>query len=126
MPFCTGFDAILSNIDEVHLTNPTANVFVFGDFNVHYKDWLTYSVGTGKPYELCYNFSITNDLTQIINVPTWILDCDSFLLFRIELFLLMLVFVVQWLTLCWEILIMLFQFPFTVCQTQKGMPFFIV
>ena len=117
---------MLSNIDEVLLTNPTANVFVFGDFNVHYKDWLTYSGGTDKPYEFCYNFFITNDLTQIINFPTWIPDCDLSLIFWIELFLLMLVFVVQWLSLSWEILIMLFQFSFTVCQTQKGMPFFIV
>ena len=25
------------------LINPSANLFVFGDFNVHQKDWLTYS-----------------------------------------------------------------------------------
>ena len=27
--------------------------------------------------ELCYNFSISNDLTQIVTFPTQILDCDS-------------------------------------------------
>ena len=37
------FDSISSNIDEVLSINPSANVFVFGDFNVHHKDWLTYS-----------------------------------------------------------------------------------
>ena len=26
-------------------------MFVFGDFNVHYKDWLTYSGGTDRPGE---------------------------------------------------------------------------
>ena len=26
--------------------NPSANIFVFGDFNAHHKDWLTYSSGT--------------------------------------------------------------------------------
>ena len=36
------FDSISSNIDEVLSINPSANVFVFGDFNVHHKDWLTY------------------------------------------------------------------------------------
>ena len=41
----TAFDSILSNIDENLSINPSANVFVFGDFNVHHKDWLTYSVG---------------------------------------------------------------------------------
>ena len=38
---CTVFDSIPSNIDEVLSINPSANVFVFGDFNVHDKDWLT-------------------------------------------------------------------------------------
>ena len=40
---CTVFDSISSNIDEVLWINPSANVFVFGYFNVHHKDWLTYS-----------------------------------------------------------------------------------
>ena len=52
-------------------------MFVFGDFNIHHKDWLTYSGGTDRPGELCYNFSISNDLTQTVNFPTWIPDCDS-------------------------------------------------
>ena len=52
-------------------------MFVFGDFNVHHKDWLTYSGGNDRPGELCYNFSISNNLTQIVNFPTQISDCDS-------------------------------------------------
>ena len=52
------FDSILSNIGEVPLINPFANVFVFGDFNIHHKDWLAYSSGTDRPGELCNNFSI--------------------------------------------------------------------
>ena len=71
------FYFISSNIDEVLLINPSANVFVFGYFNVHHKDWLTYSGGTDGSGELCHNFSISNDLTQIVNFPTWITDCDS-------------------------------------------------
>ena len=43
---CTVFDSISSNIDEVLLINPSANVFVFGDPNIHHKDWLNYSGGT--------------------------------------------------------------------------------
>ena len=74
---CTVSDSISSNIDEVPSINPSANVFVFGDFNVHHKDWLTYSGGTDRPGELCYNFSISNDLTQIVNFPTPIPNCDS-------------------------------------------------
>ena len=52
--FCMVFDSISSNTDEFLLINPSANVFVFGDFNVHHKDWLTYSGGTDRPGELCY------------------------------------------------------------------------
>ena len=72
---CTVFCSISSNIDEFLSINPSANVFVFGDFNVHHKDWLTYSGGTDRPGELCYNFSISNDLTQIVNFPNQIPDC---------------------------------------------------
>ena len=111
---CTVFDSNLSNIDEVLLINLSANVFVFGDFNVHHKDWLTYFGETGRPGELCYNFSILNDLTQMVNFPTRILDCDSHSPALLDFFLLTLVFVLQWLSLHWEILIMLLsQFPVT-------------
>ena len=58
------FDSISSNMDEVLSINPSANVFVFGDFNIHHKDWLICSGGTDRSGELCYNFSISNDLTQ--------------------------------------------------------------
>ena len=56
---CMVFDSISSNIDEVLSINPSANVFVFGDFNVHHKAyllWLTYCGGTDRSGELCYNF----------------------------------------------------------------------
>ena len=52
----TVFDSISSNIDEVLSIKPSANVFVFGDFNVHHKDCLTCSGGTERPCELCYVF----------------------------------------------------------------------
>ena len=68
-----GFDSISSNVDEVLSINPSANVFAFGDFNVHHGDWLTFYGGTEQPGELCYN-SILNDLTQMVNFPTWIPD----------------------------------------------------
>ena len=70
------FYSISSNIDKVLLINPSA-VFVFRDFNIYHKDWFTYSGGTDRPDELCYNFSNSNDLTQIVNFPTRIADCDS-------------------------------------------------
>ena len=57
------FDSVSSNIDEVLLNDPSANVFVSGAFNVHHKDSLTYF--------------ISNDLTQIVNFPTQISGCVS-------------------------------------------------
>ena len=74
---CTVFDSISSNIDEVLSIKLSANVFVCGVFSVHQKDWLTYSGDTNRPGEFCYNFSISNDLTQMVNFPSWIPDCDS-------------------------------------------------
>ena len=78
---CTAFDAILSNIDEVlsiiPSIIPSANLFVFGGFNVNLKDWLTYSGGTERPGKLCYNLSISNNLSQMVNFPTRIPDRDS-------------------------------------------------
>ena len=62
-------------------------MFVFGDFNIHHKDWLTYSGGTGRPGELCYSFSASNDLTQMVNFHTWIPDCDSHSLALLDLFI---------------------------------------
>ena len=72
---CTLFDFISSNIEEVLSINPPT-VFVFGDFTVHHKDWLVYSGGTDRPGELCYNFTISNGFTQMVNF-TWIPGCDS-------------------------------------------------
>ena len=49
---CRVFHSISSNIDEVTLINSPINTFIFGDFNVHHKDWLTYSRGADGPGEL--------------------------------------------------------------------------
>ena len=73
----TVFDSVSSSIHEVFSINPSTNVFVFGDLNVHHKDWLTFSGGTDRPGELCYIFSISNNLSQIVNSPTRIPDYDS-------------------------------------------------
>ena len=62
-------------------------MFVFGDFNIHQKDWLTYFGGIDKSGELFYNFSISNDLTQMVNVLTQIPDCDSHSLPLLDLFI---------------------------------------
>ena len=76
----TQFNSISSNIDDVLLLNTLANVFVFGDFNIHHEDWLTYPGGTDRCCELCYNFSISSDFTQILKSqcapPLFLLGVD--------------------------------------------------
>ena len=74
---CTVFGSVSSNIDEILSISPSANVFVFEDLNIHHKDCLTYSCETDKPGELCYNFSFSNDLTQMVNFTTQISQSDS-------------------------------------------------
>ena len=59
----------------------------------------------------------------MVNFPFWIPDCDSptVLLFWIDLFLLTLVFVLQWLSFLLEILVMLMsQFPLTFHQIHNS------
>ena len=79
---CNVFDSVSSDIDKILLINPSANVLVFEDFNIHHKDWLTYSGGTDRPGEVRYNFSISNDLTQMVNfstqIPDWFSQSCSF------------------------------------------------
>ena len=123
---CMVFDSISSNIVEVLTTNLSANVFDFGDFNIrtgYHKDWLTYSGGTDKSGELCYKSQTTllRWVTFLLRSQTLIL---TVLFFRIYFFLLMLVLVLQWLSLHWEVLIMLLsQFPLTFHQIHNGMPY---
>ena len=71
-------------MDEVLSINPSANVFFFGDFNVHHKDWLTYFGGL---IELVNSVIISNDLTQIVNFPTRIPDCGSYSPALLDLFI---------------------------------------
>ena len=74
---CTVFGAILSNIYEVLSINQSSKVFVFGELKVHQKDWIIYSGETDRPGKFCCNFSISNNLTQMVNSPTQIPDCES-------------------------------------------------
>ena len=49
---CTVFDSISSNIDEVLSINLSAVFLSLETFNIHHKDWLTYSGGTDQPGKL--------------------------------------------------------------------------
>ena len=48
---------------------------------------ILYSDGTDQLGKLCYNFSISNDLTQMVNFPRQTPDCDSHSPAILDLFL---------------------------------------
>ena len=94
--------------DEVLSINPST-IFFLRNFNVHHKDWLTYSGGSDWPGELWwFQMALLRWLTFLLGSQTVIL------IVLLYLFLLMLVFVLQWFSCNWKIVIMLLpQFPFT-------------
>ena len=52
LPFpslCAVFDYMSSDINVVLSINPSDNIFVFEDFSVHHRDWLTYFGKTYRP-----------------------------------------------------------------------------
>ena len=51
-------DPFFIHLDIVLSIDPSSNVFDFGYFVVHLKDWLTYSGGTDRPGEIYDSFSI--------------------------------------------------------------------
>ena len=82
---CTVFAAISSDIDEVWSTNP-CGVFIFWDFIVHHKDWLTFSSGTDRPGEVCYNlFAISQTTLLSFSIAKFWSCCLSFHLLSFKL-----------------------------------------
>ena len=74
---CTVFDSISSNKDEVLSINPSANVFISGDFNVYHKDWLTYSGVELIDLANSIIILISQTTLTMVKFPTWIPYCDS-------------------------------------------------
>ena len=52
-----------------------------------YYPMLTYSGGTYRSGELCYDCSISSDLTEMVNLPTRIPDFDSHSPALLEIFI---------------------------------------
>ena len=44
--------------------------------NIYHKVWVTYSGGTDRSGELCYNFSLVSVYNQLVNFPTQIPDYE--------------------------------------------------
>ena len=71
---CSVVNSISENIDKALLTHPSANIFVFGDFNIHHAGWLPFSHTTSLSGINTYNFAVSHSLTQLIDSPTRIPD----------------------------------------------------
>ena len=71
-------------------------------------------------------FTISNNLTQVVNFPSHISEFDIHSPTVLVLFFfLTLVSVIQWHSLHWEILVLLSQLPLTFLHTQMGIALFI-
>ena len=125
LSLCIVFDSVSFNVHEVLYINPSANVFFFGDFNIHHEDWLTYFGGTDRSGELLQNLlksGLLRWLTFLLGSRRLWQSCS----FWIYFFLLTLVYVLQCLSLHWEFRIMLLsQFLLTFHHIDNGMPRFI-
>ena len=84
---CTVFYSISFNIDDVLSNNPSANVFVFGDFMLIIWTGLPILVELINLVNSVVIFFISNNLTQMVNFPTRIPDCDSHSPALLDLFL---------------------------------------
>jgi len=67
---CSVIDSVSNSIDRALMSHPSANIFVFGDFNVHHSDWLVFSQDTTPSGIQVYNFSVAQSLTQLVDFPT--------------------------------------------------------
>ena len=61
--------------------NPSAFLLVFGDFNVHHRDWLNYFGETGRYDKPCYIFLSQATLLRWLTFPIgslWLVQSCSF------------------------------------------------
>ena len=111
LSFCTVFDVILSKIMHLSLKILTAIILV--------------NLFLGM--ELV-NFFISNDLTQIVDFPTWTHDCDSHIPVLLDLFISSdssICSTVVFLPSEIFLYVVVFRFPLTSQQTQKRISLFI-
>ena len=81
------FTSIANQIDDILINHPSANINVFGDFNVHHVQWLTHSNHTDNVGVECFNFSLAYELKQIIPFPTRVPDTANHFPSLLDLFL---------------------------------------
>ena len=69
------FDHLSKSIDTITLHSLRSEIIILGDFNFHNPDWLTHSSHITSPAgHDAEAFAIVNDRSQLVSVPTRILD----------------------------------------------------
>jgi len=76
-PDCSVLGSVSDSIDKALSEIPSANFVVCGDFNVHHVEWLRHSSGTDAPGVESFNFSVSHNLTQIVDFPTRFPENDA-------------------------------------------------
>ncbi|KAL7640504.1 UNVERIFIED_CONTAM: hypothetical protein RMT77_008779 [Armadillidium vulgare] len=67
------FDYLNSKIEHILSSSPFSEIIILGDFNVHHRQWLS-SSSHDPAGELAFNFSIQNNLEQLVHLPSRIPD----------------------------------------------------
>lgn len=70
----TLFSLLNSHCENFLQDDPTAELCILGDFNVHNSEWLSHSSYTDPAGREAEFFAITNSFTQLVNFPTRIPD----------------------------------------------------
>ena len=66
-------NSVSQSIDSALTSHPSANIFVFGDFNLNHKEWLN-SNRTDTAGTHVYNFALSQSLHQTVDFVTRIPD----------------------------------------------------
>ena len=83
---CSVIDSVSQSIDSALTNHPSANIFVFGDFNVHHSGWLHHS-STDVAGTHAFNFAVSQGLHQTVDFFTRIPDRDDHSPSLLDLFL---------------------------------------
>ena len=67
------FHYLNSKIEHILSSSPFSEIIILGDFNVHHRQWLS-SSSHDPAGELAFQFSIQNNLEQLVHLPTRIPD----------------------------------------------------
>ena len=113
----TVLDADSSNIDKILSLNISATVFVHKVFIDYHREFLTYSDGSDTPF---FVFLFQTNLLKLLTLQlrTLILIL-TVMLFWIDFYLLTLVYGLQWPSIHWKNLVMVFLVSIGFCSVSK-------